>query len=168
MWETGTATPGADEWYTPPSIFVALGLRFDLDPAAPPGGVPWVPADRHYALPEENGLWLPWRGRVWLNPPYGKDGPAFVERMCQHRHGLALVASRTETRWYQAAAADADAVLLVAGRIAFVPGGNRTPVAEERTAGPRHASHGSTIMAWGADCAQALERAGLGVCLRRA
>lgn len=35
------------EWYTPPEIFDALGLRFDLDPAAPPGGVPWVPATRH-------------------------------------------------------------------------------------------------------------------------
>jgi hypothetical protein len=28
------------EWYTPPEIFEALGLTFDLDPCAPPGGLP--------------------------------------------------------------------------------------------------------------------------------
>lgn len=30
------------EWYTPPAIFDRLGLRFDLDPCSPPGGLPWV------------------------------------------------------------------------------------------------------------------------------
>lgn len=42
------------EWYTPPSIFEALGLRFDLDPASPEAGpVPWVPADR-FMSPTDN------------------------------------------------------------------------------------------------------------------
>ena len=28
----------------------------------------------------QNGLKRPWFGRVWLNPPYGQFGPAFVRR----------------------------------------------------------------------------------------
>jgi len=37
------------EWYTPPSIFEALGLSFDLDPCSPGKEVvPWIPARTHY------------------------------------------------------------------------------------------------------------------------
>lgn len=32
----------SDDWYTPPSIFEALGLTFDLDPCSPGEGH-WVP-----------------------------------------------------------------------------------------------------------------------------
>lgn len=38
-------TAGSPEWYTPPEIFAALGLTFDLDPCAPPyplaSDTPW-------------------------------------------------------------------------------------------------------------------------------
>lgn len=30
------------EWFTPPEMFDALGIDFDLDPAAPPGSPAWV------------------------------------------------------------------------------------------------------------------------------
>lgn len=43
------------EWYTPRYIFDALGLYFDLDPCAPKGGVPWIPAFRSYSI-EDDGL----------------------------------------------------------------------------------------------------------------
>lgn len=50
------------EWYTPPSLFRALGLTFDLDPASPGAEVvPWIPAARHYT-PRENGLIQPSAG----------------------------------------------------------------------------------------------------------
>jgi hypothetical protein len=44
----GTSVGGGDvEWYTPPEIFDALGIHFDIDAASPQSGpVPWVPADR--------------------------------------------------------------------------------------------------------------------------
>lgn len=63
-----------DDYYTPKDVFDALGLEFDLDVSAPPGGVPWVPAKRYYTL-EDDGLTQPWFGRVWMNPPYSNVTP---------------------------------------------------------------------------------------------
>ena len=36
------------EWYTPRSLFDALGLWFDLDPAASPSPYACVPADEFF------------------------------------------------------------------------------------------------------------------------
>ena len=43
------------EWYTPPWLFTAMGLTFDLDPCSPPGGLPWIPAARVFTE-ADNGL----------------------------------------------------------------------------------------------------------------
>lgn len=78
-----------DDWYTPKWIFDTLDVRFDLDVSAPPGGVPWIPADRHFTKAED-GLLQPWSGRVWMNPPFSKTQP-WVERFIAHRSGIALL-----------------------------------------------------------------------------
>lgn len=82
-------------WLTPPAVIEALG-PFDLDPCAAPG---WPTAERHYQLPDD-GLALPWFGRVWLNPPYGRDTGKWLERLGQHGNGIALVLARTETKTF--------------------------------------------------------------------
>ena len=108
------------EWYTPPDLFRRLGLTFDLDPASPGADVvPWVPADRHYT-PGDNGLLQPWVGRVWLNPPYGEPGVAFIQRLIEHGDGIALLPARTETRIFQQAASSADAVCFLRDRLHFI------------------------------------------------
>jgi hypothetical protein len=142
---------GPAEYYTPPELFAALGLRFDLDPAAPPGGVPWVPARRYYTA-AENGLHQPWQGRVWLNPPYDTQVGRWLERLAAHGDGMALVFARTDTRWWQTVAPTATAVCLIAGRLRF-----RTP---DGTAGPAPAP--SACLAFGLPCALALAGSGLG------
>jgi hypothetical protein len=58
-----------DEWYTPPEIFSALGLTFDLDPCSPGPGH-WVPARRVYTAADE-GLNQSWQGTVFMNAPFG-------------------------------------------------------------------------------------------------
>lgn len=140
------------EWMTPPELFDALGIRFDIDVASPMAGPnPAVPADRFYT-PRENGLMQTWTGRIWCNPPYGPPGVAFVDRMIFHRNGMLLLPSRTETRAYQRAAAAADAVCFLRDRLWFT-----------RADGHRgRASFGSTLFAFGAECADALRRADLG------
>jgi hypothetical protein len=108
------------EWYTPPEFFDRLGAHFDLDPASPGADiVPWVPAKRHYT-PADDGLAQPWHGRVWLNPPYGPAGVPFIERMMEHGSGLMLLPARTETRIFQRAMYEADAVCFLADRLHFI------------------------------------------------
>jgi len=112
-------------WYTPPSIFELLNLNFDLDVCAPQGGVPWIPAKNHYSLPQD-GLTLPWDGLVWCNPPYGKETPKWLHQMNEHRNGVALVMSRTDTKWFHNYLSKADCLLFLKGRIQFVDGLNKT------------------------------------------
>jgi hypothetical protein len=114
-----------DEWWTPPHVFEALGLEFDLDPCSPPGGVPWLPARRHYTR-EEDGLAQPWEGRVWINPPYGKEAGKWLLRLAEHGDGIALVFARTDVRWWHAAVPSASAVCFIRGRLTFIAG--RRPV----------------------------------------
>ena len=78
-----------DDVYTPPHIFERLGLEFDLDVCAPPGGLPWVPARRHYSVGDD-GLTAPWEGLVWMNPPYSDPAP-WVKRWLAHPTGVAIV-----------------------------------------------------------------------------
>jgi hypothetical protein len=60
-----------DEWYTPPRVFDALGVRFDTDVASPgKRKTPWIPATRFI---QAKALDLDWTefGFVWMNPPFG-------------------------------------------------------------------------------------------------
>lgn len=142
------------EWYTPPGIFERLGLEFDLDPCSPPGGLPWVPARRHYSA-RDDGLLQSWEGRVWMNPPYGPHTEAWMRKLTAHGDGIALVFARTETRWFHETVGCSDAVCFVAGRISFVAGDGR-----EETNG---AAAPSCLVAYGRECAEALAASGLGM-----
>lgn len=104
------------EWLTPPWIIKRLGI-FDLDPCAPIVR-PWPTAERHYTI-EDNGLILPWEGRVWLNPPY-KDVDIWLQRLVKHGDGIALIFARTETtHFFRSVWGSADGVLFIKGRISF-------------------------------------------------
>jgi hypothetical protein len=53
----------SDDYYTPRWIFDAIGLEFDLDVSAPPGGIPWIPAKKHFTVIDD-GLAQEWFGRA--------------------------------------------------------------------------------------------------------
>lgn len=83
-------------WLTPLSLVKSLG-KFDLDPCAFPGH---QTAEKLICLPED-GLAHNWEGRVWLNPPYGKEQQAWLHKLAEHGDGIALIFARLETAWIQ-------------------------------------------------------------------
>lgn len=84
-------------WLTPRWVFDWIG-KFDLDPATITEH-PWPCAIENR---DRAGLDTPWHGRVFLNPPFasGQIEP-FMRRMAEHRNGVALMAARVETQWFQ-------------------------------------------------------------------
>ena len=65
-----------DEWYTPTAyVEVARSLMgsIDLDPASCDEAQAVVRAATYFTRVDD-GLSLPWHGRVWLNPPYSYPG----------------------------------------------------------------------------------------------
>jgi hypothetical protein len=147
------------EWYTPPHVFEAIGLVFDLDPCAPTrrralrvGAT--IPARKRYTR-RRDGLRQPWFGRVFLNPPYGREAGRWVEKLAKHGHGIALVFARTDVKWWHAAVPSATAVCFIEKRLTFIPGAGQK--ASGNSGGP------SALIAWGEDCAEAIDRSGLGM-----
>lgn len=81
----GEASVGATTvWLTPPYLLRSLG-DFDLDPCAATNR-PWDTAKNHYTK-EDDGLSLEWFGRVWLNPPYGREMEPWLKRMAEYSGG---------------------------------------------------------------------------------
>jgi len=142
---------GKDEWLTPPEIIRACG-HFDLDPCAPIVR-PWPTADRHYTI-EDDGLVQPWAGRVWLNPPYGRETGKWLQKLAEHGNGIALTFARTETNMFFSTVWDrADAILFLRGRLRF----HRV----DGTLAPDTAAAPSCLIAYGEPNVAALQAAGL-------
>ena len=150
-----TQTGNTVERYTPPHIFAALGLTFDLDPCAAPRH-DYVPAINKYVLPAD-GLSLPWHGKIWLNPPYGRNMGAWLRRLASHKNGIAFVFARTDTRWWHETVATADIVCFVRGRVNFVN--------HKTGSGTLPANAPSVLIGWGEDCVEAIRSCNLGMCM---
>lgn len=106
-----------DEWLTPPEILEEIG-PFDLDPCSPYKR-PWDTARKHYSV-YEDGLERPWEGRVWLNPPYGRETVQWMRKIVKHNNGTALIFARTETSmFWETVWEAATGILFLKGRIYF-------------------------------------------------
>ena len=112
-----SAKAKTDEWLTPPQILDPLG-KFDLDPCSPINR-PWPTATNHYTI-KDNGLNQPWEGRVWCNPPYGRETGKWLSRCADHGNAMALVFARTETEmFFEHIWSKAVALLFLKGRLHF-------------------------------------------------
>ena len=146
------------DWYTPAYVVDTLrrcGAHFTLDPCAPVGGVPWLNMPKSYSL-HEDGLAQSWACEsVWLNPPYGRYTPAWLEKLAvsakEGANGIALVFARTDCGWFHDATKFASGILFLKGRIKFVDGLGKT-------AG-NGAGAGSMLIAYGAGNAAVLRQA---------
>lgn len=112
-----TAVMGKDEWLTPPWLLERLGA-FDLDPCAPVVR-PWPMAKEHYTI-KDNGLSKQWHGRMWCNPPYGREASAWLEKCGNHGNAIVLIFARTETdMFFRYVWEKADALFFLSGRLYF-------------------------------------------------
>lgn len=127
-------------WLTPRWILDALG-SFDLDPA---GYENWATADKHFFT---SGLELTWFGRVWLNPPYGREVGCWLKKLESHGNGIALVFARTDTSWFQSL--NWDAANFIKGRIKFL----RPDLTEATNAGTPN-----VLLAFGSENVKAIKQ----------
>lgn len=142
---------GEKTWLTPKSLIDALGA-FDTDPATPKD-MPWRTAARMLTI-EDDGTKAPWVGRVWLNPPYGKEAWPFLERMAHYQGGgIALIFVRTDARpWHDWIFPFAHSVFFLRGRVRFCR--------KDGTPGDS-ATMPSALVAYSAADTEAIERSGL-------
>lgn len=103
----GVLSSERHDWYTPKiyidAVHEVMG-GIDLDPASCAEANEIVKANEFYTE-ENNGLEQSWYGRVFLNPPYGKLGPEFIEKFFGEPavlEAIILVNSRAnDASWFQ-------------------------------------------------------------------
>lgn len=100
----------SEEWYTPADIVervIQVLTGIDLDPCSNSQEAPNVPAAMHYTK-EEDGLAQEWHGKVFLNSPYGRTIPQWIDKLVSEyeagrvTQAIALVPARTDTVWFAA------------------------------------------------------------------
>ena len=113
----GMTSTGTDVWLTPTYITEALG-EFDLDPCSPINR-PWDTAKKHYTIIDD-GLKQDWSGRVWCNPPYGREAQKWIKKCADHGNAMTLIFARTETNMFFDQIWDrASALFFMKGRVRF-------------------------------------------------
>ncbi len=92
-----------DAWETPLALFQRLNIvfEFQLDVCATRQN---AKCPRFFS-PEENGLAQPWRGRCWMNPPYGRGIEAWIQKAYEeaaagHALVVGLIPAKTDTGWW--------------------------------------------------------------------
>jgi ParB family chromosome partitioning protein len=119
---------GDNEWYTPAEYIEAARTTLgdiDLDPASSDEANTIVRAEKFYTA-KDDGLSKPWRGRVWLNPPYASELIVpFVDKLVQSYtsghvpSAITLTNNATETEWFTSISKHAAALCLPRGRVRF-------------------------------------------------
>ena len=116
---------GENEWYTPPQYIESARKvmgRIDLDPSSTKAANQIIKAKRFYDV-EMDGLVQPWKGCIWMNPPYSQPEIwKFIDKLEteQYEQAIILVNNATETKWGQKLLSLSAAVCFHTGRIRFV------------------------------------------------
>jgi len=140
-----------DEWYTPPEVFAALGCSFDQDVSSPGKHVTdWIPA---FEVITAGSLEKPWRGFVWMNPPFGgRNGLVpWLQKFVAHGCGIALVPDRTSAPWWQQFDPQMQVSFFVSRKIKFIDGRTMKP--------GKSPAQGTTLWGIGHQANEALLRA---------
>ena len=128
---------GHHGWQTPKwllaNLYKVFGT-FDLDPCSPTQNRRTAPvrAKVYYTM-EDDGLSLPWHGKVFVNPPYGRTLRLWTTKARMEASNgnvktvVALVPARTDTRWWHTDVAGPAEVFFLQGRLCFDNSGQSAP-----------------------------------------
>lgn len=117
-----------DDWETPKDFFKKYDdiYHFDLDVCANDNNHKCT----RYFTKEEDGLKQQWKGMCWMNPPYGRDIPKWMEKAyLSSQEGatvVCLVPSRTDTQWWHDYAMKGE-IEFIKGRLKFVGAKHSAP-----------------------------------------
>ena len=117
-----------DQWATSQWLFDALNeqYHFSVDVCA----LPHNAKCQKYYTPDDNGLNQEWRGICWMNPPYGREIGAWMEKAYESSlEGatvVCLVPARTDTRWFHDFAMRGE-IRFIKGRLKFGDSKNSAP-----------------------------------------
>lgn len=118
-----------DMWSTPDDLYQRLNdeFHFETDVCAIAANAKCS----RFFTPEEDGLKQDWTGILWMNPPYGRQIGAWVQKAHRaSRQGATvccLLPCRTDTVWWHRYVTRADEVRLLKGRLKFGGSKNSAP-----------------------------------------
>lgn len=78
MINEGLFSSKTDMWATPQAFFDKLHAEFDFETDV--CATPVNAKCGQYYTPEQDGLKQEWRGRCWMNPPYGRGIGEWVRK----------------------------------------------------------------------------------------
>lgn len=119
----------SEEWATPIAFYnsvVETYGPFDLDVCATPENAKCL----RFFTKKDNGLTLPWTGRVWMNPPYGRTIKLWMRKAYESSKTgtfiICLVPARTDTAWWPDYAMKGE-IKFIRGRLKFGGHKNSAP-----------------------------------------
>lgn len=119
------------DWETPQDFFDRMNgeFHFTLDAASSHENKKC----ERYFTEEENGLEQDWQGEtVWVNPPYGKELPKWVEKCYMEGQKknttvVMLIPSRTDTKYFHNFIYGKAEIRFLKGRLKFVGAKDAAP-----------------------------------------
>ena len=109
------------DWKTPKAVYQVLDaeFHFDFDPCP--------------TNPQFDGLNVRWGSCNFVNPPYGRELPKWIEKSWYEYHSrdnvtvVLLIPSRTDTRWWHDYCMKATEIRFIRGRLKFDDQKNSAP-----------------------------------------
>jgi phage N-6-adenine-methyltransferase len=120
----------SNEWATPQDFFDRLDaeFHFDLDPCSDGFN---AKCEKYFTI-EDDGLAQDWHPHtVFMNPPYGRAISDWIRKAFEEAQKgatvVALIPSRTDTRYWHDYVMKAKEIRFVRGRLKFGDGKNSAP-----------------------------------------
>lgn len=131
------------DWKTPKALYQKLNdeFQFDCDPSPADNHFDYrrnggqellrLDGDEHLSAHIEDGLSSNWGGRNFVNPPYGRELPKWVQKSYEEwqkgKTVVMLIPSRTDTRWWHDYCMKASEIRFIKGRLKFDDQKNSAP-----------------------------------------